>query len=213
PGKLHPLWYSSLLPVHFYISCIASGLAMIIFESFIIARAFSKEEGFNNTGIKMNLLTGASYVVLVALIAGFLLKAYDFIDNGKLGYLFVASTETYLFYLEIILGTFIPIALLSQKKFREDKKWLYLISISVICGLILNRLNVSITGLAASSGVNYFPSFDEISITLMLVVLAISAFRFTAKYFTVFIDEESHTHTETDTEPTKIIKAAEALNS
>ena len=211
PGKLHPLWYSSLLPVHFYISCIASGLAMIIFESFIIARAFNKEDGFKNTGIKMNLLTGASYVVLVALIAGFLLKAYDFIDNGKLGYLFIASTETYLFYLEIILGTFIPIALLSQKKFREDKKWLYLISISVICGLILNRLNVSITGLAASSGINYFPSFDEISITMMLVVLAISAFRFTAKYFTVFIDEETHTHTET--EPTKNINAQEALNS
>ncbi|KUO60094.1 polysulfide reductase [bacterium BRH_c32] len=213
PGKLHPLWYSSLLPVHFYISCIASGLAMIIFESFIIARAFSKEDGFNNTGLKMNLLTGASYVVLIALIGGFLLKAYDFIANGKLGYLFVASTETYLFYLEIILGTFIPIALLSQKKFREDKKWLYLISIAVICGLILNRLNVSITGLVASSGINYFPSFDEISITMMLVVLAISAFRFIAKYFTVFIDEESHSERNEHTEKAEIVNAREVLNS
>jgi hypothetical protein len=59
----------------------------------------------------------------------------------------------------------------------------------------------------ASSGINYFPSFDEISITMMLVVLAISAFRFIAKYFTVFIDEESHT------EHVEIIKAQEALNS
>ncbi len=81
--------------------------------------------------------------------------------------------------------------LLSYKKLREDKKWLYIISICVISGLILNRLNVSITGLAASSGVNYFPSFDEISITMMLVVLAIFAFRLIAKNFAVFVSEES----------------------
>ncbi len=113
---------------------------------------------------------------LIALIVGFLLKIYDFIDNGKLPLLTVSSTETYLFYLEVMLGTIVPIYLLSFRKFREDRKWLYIISVCVISGLILNRLNVSITGLASSSGVNYFPSFDEISITMMLVVLALFAF-------------------------------------
>lgn len=191
PGRLHPLWYSSLLPVHFFISCIASGLSMIIFESYLVARGLTKENGFQNTGLKINVLSGAAFAVLIALSAGFLLKIYDFINNDKLIYLTIPSTETYLFYLEIIIGTIIPISLLSQRKFREDKKWLYIISISVISGLILNRLNVSITGLAASSGVNYFPSFDEISITMMLVVLAIFAFRTIAKYFPVFIGRES----------------------
>jgi Ni/Fe-hydrogenase subunit HybB-like protein len=190
PGKLHPLWYSSLLPIHFYISCIAAGLSMIIFESYLIARSCTKEDGFCNTGLKMNILSGAAFVVWIALIAGFLLKIYDFVSNDKLVYLTIPSMETSLFYLEIILGTIIPIYLLSYKKFREDKKWLYLISILVICGLILNRLNVSITGLVASSGINYFPSFDEISITMMLVVIAIFIFRLIAKNFTVFIRED-----------------------
>ena len=191
PGRLHPLWYSSLLPVHFFISCIASGLSMIIFESYLITRGLTKDDGFQNTGLKMNVLSGAAFVVLITLIAGLLLKIYDFINNGKLIYLTILSTETYLFYLEIMIGTIIPIGLLSQRKFREDKKWLYIISIGVISGLILNRLNVSITGLAASSGVNYFPTFDEISITMMLVVLAIFAFRLIAKNFPVFINEVS----------------------
>jgi Ni/Fe-hydrogenase subunit HybB-like protein len=191
PGKLHPLWYSPLLPVHFYISCIASGMAMIIFESFLVARALTKEHGFENTHLKVNLLSGASKVVLAALVAGILLKAYDFIHNDKLGYLFVASTETFLFYLEIIVGTILPIFLLSGKKRRENVKWLYFISIFVISGLLLNRLNVSITGLVSSSGINYFPSFDEISITMMLLVFAIFAFRLIAKNFTVFVDEKS----------------------
>jgi Ni/Fe-hydrogenase subunit HybB-like protein len=191
PGKLHPLWYSSLLPIHFYVSCIAAGLSMIIFESYLIARSCTKEDGFRNTGLKMNILSGASFVVWIALIAGLLLKIYDFVSNDKLIYLVIPSMETSLFYLEIIIGTIVPIYLLSYKKFREDKKWLYIISICVISGLILNRLNVSITGLVASSGINYFPSFDEISITMMLVVLAIFAFRLIAKNFSVFIGEES----------------------
>lgn len=191
PEKLYPLWYSSLLPIHFYISCIAAGLSMIIFESYLIARAFNKNDEFGNTGLKMNILSGAASIILIALIASLLLKIYDFIANSKLIYLTIPSTETYLFYLEIVLGTIIPIYLLSKRKFREDKKWLYVISVCVISGLVLNRLNVSITGLAASSGINYFPSFDEISITMMLVVLAMFAFRVISKNFAVFPYEKS----------------------
>jgi Ni/Fe-hydrogenase subunit HybB-like protein len=191
PGKLHQLWYSSLLPVHFFISCVAAGLSMIIFESYLIARSCTKEDGFRNTGLKMNILSGASFVVWIALITGLLLKIYDFVSNDKLIYLVIPSMETSLFYLEIIIGTIVPIYLLSYKKFREDKKWLYIVSICVISGLILNRLNVSITGLVASSGINYFPSFDEISITMMLVVLAIFAFRLIAKNFSVFVGGDS----------------------
>jgi Ni/Fe-hydrogenase subunit HybB-like protein len=164
---------------------------MIIFESYQVARAFTREDGFQNTELKLDILSGASFAVLIVLIAGLLLKIYDFVDNGKLSYLTVFSTETFLFYLEIVIGSVVPIWMLSYKKFREDRKWLYIISVCVICGLILNRLNVSITGLAASSGVNYFPSFDEISITMMLAILAIFSFRTISKNFPVFVNVES----------------------
>ena len=42
-NKLHPLWYSPLLPVLFYVSAIAVGLAMTIFESWHSAKAFGKQ--------------------------------------------------------------------------------------------------------------------------------------------------------------------------
>src|ERR1700749_4236537 len=38
PNKLHPFWYSPLLPVFFFISAIAVGLAMTIFESSMSAK-------------------------------------------------------------------------------------------------------------------------------------------------------------------------------
>ena len=183
PGRLYPLWYSPLLPVHFYISCIGAGLSMVIFESYLIARAFNK-------GLKMNILSGAAFAVLIDLLTGFLLKAFDFISAGKLYLLMVPAKETYLFYLEILIGTFIPVFLLTQKRVREDRKRLYISTIFVISGFILNRFNVSITGLERSAGYAYFPSFDELSITLMLVVLAMFAFRLVVKIFPVF--EETH---------------------
>jgi Ni/Fe-hydrogenase subunit HybB-like protein len=182
PGRLHPLWYSTLLPVHFYISCIGAGLSMVIFESYLNARAFNK-------GIKMNILSGAAFAVLIDLIISFSLKVFDFVYSGKLGLLSVPSKETYMFYLEILIGTFVPVFLLSQKKVREDRKWLYISTIFVISGFILNRFNVSITGLEKSAGFSYFPSFDEISITTMLVVLAMFAFRVVVKNFPVFEDD------------------------
>jgi Ni/Fe-hydrogenase subunit HybB-like protein len=203
PGRLHPLWYSSLLPVHFFISCIGAGLSMIIFESFLNARAF-------NIGIRVNILSSVAFVVLIDLIAGFLLKFIEFFGAGKLTFLMIPCTETYLFYLEILIGTFLPVYILSYKKFREDKKWLFISSILVISGFILNRMNVSITGLAASSGRNYIPSFDEITITMMLVVLAMFAFRLVVKNFPVFVDEEDFQNV---TNESKAIKAKQIIIS
>src|SRR5208283_372062 len=43
PNKLHPFWYSPLLPVFFYISAIAVGLAMTIFESSMSSKHFGRE--------------------------------------------------------------------------------------------------------------------------------------------------------------------------
>lgn len=189
PGRLHPLWYSSLLPIHFYISCIAAGLSMIIFESYLVARSFTNEQGLNNKGLNMDVLSGMSTAILAALVIGFLLKVSDFMENGKFVYLTTFTQESILFYLEIIIGTVIPVYLLGYRKYRNDKKWLYIISICVISGFILNRMNVCITGFIESSGYNYFPSFDEISITLMLVVIALTAFRAIVKNFPVFVVE------------------------
>ncbi len=49
PHKLHPLWYSPLLSLFFYVSAIALGCAMTIFESFLSLRAFRKSLEINRS--------------------------------------------------------------------------------------------------------------------------------------------------------------------
>jgi Ni/Fe-hydrogenase subunit HybB-like protein len=41
PSKLHPLWYSSFIPVYFFVSSIIAGLSMVIFEATLTHHFFS----------------------------------------------------------------------------------------------------------------------------------------------------------------------------
>ena len=182
PEKMHQLWYSPLLPVFFYLSAISTGFAMVVFEAFLSARAF-------NHGLKLNLLSTCSLISLVFILINFVLKTVYLIASGKIQYLLILSPVTYLFYLEILLGTIVPAFFLSSRKFREDKKYLYFSSVFIISGFLLNRINVSITSLAAMSNAFYFPSLNEISVTLMLCVVGMWAFKLVIENFPVFSEE------------------------
>jgi Ni/Fe-hydrogenase subunit HybB-like protein len=182
PEKMHPLWYSPLLPVFFYLSAISTGFAVVIFEAFLSARAF-------NHGIKLNLLSTISFISFVFILINFTLKMLYLTIAGKLSLLLVLSPVTYLFYLEILLGTIVPGVFLSSRKFRENRKYLYFSSISIISGFLLNRLNVSVTSLAAMTKASYFPSLSEISITLMLCTIGMWAFKLAIENLPVFSEE------------------------
>jgi len=184
PAKVYPLWYSSFLPVHFFISCIAAGLSMIIFESYLSARAF-------NQGLNIRILSGLGKGVLAALLVELVFKFSEFFSEGKLLLLFTDVSETYLFWLEIIIGSVVPIFLLTHSKYKVNRTGLYFASIFTISGFILNRMNVCVTSLVRSSGEMYTPSFEEIGITLFLLTAAIVAFKLIVENFHVFTREDN----------------------
>lgn len=190
PQKMYPLWYSSLLPVYFFISAVGAGLTMVIFEAYLSARAFNK-------GIEADLLSRIGLYGVFVLMFGLVIKLIDFALTDKIHLLFAINNYTLLFYLEILVGTLVPFGLLIQKRIRENRRWLYASAIMVISGFLLNRLNVSITSITPGTGVTYFPSINEISITLMLVTLGMWAFKMIAKNFPVFTTEmhfENHNY-------------------
>ncbi|MBI1983981.1 MAG: Ni/Fe-hydrogenase cytochrome b subunit [Acidobacteria bacterium] len=179
PSKLHPYWYSPLLPVLFFVSAIAVGLAMVIFESNLSARAFGRE-------IEMPLLAdlGKAMAVVVAFYG--LLRFQDLVGRDAARYLREPTSETALFGLEVILGTAIPLVMLFIRRVRENREGLFAAAVLVITGFLLNRLNVSITGMEGSSGVVYFPKWTEISVTLSLVGVAFALFALAVRHLDLF---------------------------
>ncbi len=184
PSKVYPLWYSSFLPVHFFISCIAAGLSMIILEAYLSARAF-------NQGLNIRILSGLGKGVLIVIIIELIFKLSDLSLTGKLPLMFVQANETYIFWLEIILGSIIPILILTHPKYKVNRTGLYFASIFTISGFILNRMNVCVTSLVRSSGQVYRPSFEEIGITLFLLLATMVAFKLVVENFNVFNHEDS----------------------
>lgn len=184
PAKVYALWYSPFLPVHFFISCIAAGLSMIILSSYLSARAF-------NQGLNIRILSGLGKGVLVVSVIVLVTKFSELFAAGKFPLLFVHATETYLFWLEIILGAVIPVWILTNPKYKVNRTGLYFASIFAISGFILNRMNVCVTSLVRSSGEKYLPSFDEVSITLFLIMVSVVVFKIVVQNFPVFTKEES----------------------
>jgi Ni/Fe-hydrogenase subunit HybB-like protein len=176
PHKLYPLWYSPLLPILFFISAIAVGLAMTIFESWHSARGFSQE-------LEFSLLSGLGRVLAVVLAVYLTARALDLAHRDALGYLFIPRTETYLFWLEILLAA-VPMLLLFRG--RLSPRALYICALSVIFGFITNRLNVSITGMQAGSGAAYVPKWSEIAVTLAIIALGFALFRFAVYQLPIF---------------------------
>jgi Ni/Fe-hydrogenase subunit HybB-like protein len=55
----------------------------------------------------------------------------------------------------------------------------------VVAGLVVNRLNVSLTGLEGAMGGHYVPTIAEGIITLMLVGFGVAAFTLAVRYLPI----------------------------
>ena len=185
PEKLHPYWYTPLLPLLFFCSAICVGLAMTIFESSMSARHFGKQ-------LEMPLLISLGRALLVGLIAYSVLRLQDLYDRGALKLVARGGYETGLFLLEMILGLALPILLLLIPKVRESSTGLYISSVLVVLGFVTNRMNVAITGMEASAGVHYFPKWTEWAVTASIIGTGFAIFALAVKYLPIFSAEETH---------------------
>ena len=200
PNKLYPFWYSPLLPVFFFISAIAVGLAMTIFESYMSSKYFRRQ-------LELPLLSDLGRILAVVLSVYAVLKFEDLYHRGALKLLLQPRYETYLFLLEIGGGLLLPIVLLFTKRIRESRGGLYLAAVLTVLGFITNRLNVSITGMEGAAGVHYVPKWTEMAVTGMIVAMGFALFGMAAKYLPIFPAEEAEqTHPATE-----VVVAAHAM--
>jgi len=184
PEKLYPLWYTPILPVLFYVSAIAVGLAMTIFESWHSSRAFGR-------ALELPILSGLARVLAVVMSVYLWVRFLDLAHRHVFPLLLQNRIETWLFALEIVLMA-VPTVLLYQASVRERPGALYACAVMVVFGFITNRLNVGTAGLEAGSGTHYIPRWSEIAVTLSIVAAGFAIFRVIAQYFPIFEEEHSH---------------------
>jgi Ni/Fe-hydrogenase subunit HybB-like protein len=196
PTKLHPLWWTPILPILFFTSAICIGLAMIILESSLSSRYFKR-------GLETHLLEKLAKAIPVVLAIYLLLKFGELAWNGELHYLFTSGTITALFWAEILISAALPIGWFMNKKNRQEPNALLAGAIMLLLGMILNRFNVSWFAVKHAdsltyiptfmSDVWYFPTLTEVLVSMGIFSAGIFAFGLAAKYLPLF-ETEHHNH-------------------
>ena len=178
-GKLSPIWYSSWLPVLFLASALAGGLGFLILELFLAQR-------FLDWNFPQGLVKSFGKFLLVLLVIYLALLVADFIRLEKWNFLANDPTAAAWFGAEVAIGVVIPIILLAFRKVRESAAGVRAGAILAVIGVFLNRLNVTVVGFLLQSKAHYFPTWQEISITLMILAIGMIFFITFAKLFPVF---------------------------
>lgn len=193
PNRLHALWYTPLLPILFFISCIASGLSMIVLETILFSR---DGRPFLPTRLRANL----AKVIALALAVYFVVRIQDLLTRGTLREMTTLTYYSVAFWAELLIGFVIPFALLVFEKVRTSQTGLYSACLMVVLGFAFNRMNTAITGLEHYPSQTYFPSIIEIFIMLGITAAGFCAFSYIAEHLPVFRTEEadgSHHQPET----------------
>jgi Ni/Fe-hydrogenase subunit HybB-like protein len=185
PGKLHPLWYTPMLPVLFFVSAIAIGIAMTIFES-------GMSEKHLGHSLDKSIILYLSRILLVLLIFHGVLRFRDLYKRHALQYAFTGSYESILFLAEIALTIFLPIILLAIPRVRLNPRALFGIATMVVIGFMVNRLNIAITGMEGYAGIRYLPKWTEVAVTAAIVAAGFAIFGLAAKYLPIFEHGASH---------------------
>lgn len=179
PSKLHPLWYSQLLPLFFYLSAIAAGLGMVILESYLSGRAFGRH-------LEMDLLVPLARPMVALLSIYGLMRLQVILHNGAFHDVLNFTYEGRMFLLEFVVGVLAPVGILAFRKFRTNPRTLVFGSFLTVLGFTINRLNVSVTGMERAAGMHYLPSVMEITVSVAFVGTAMAVFALAVRYLPIF---------------------------
>ena len=182
--KIHPLWWSEFIPVLFFVSSIYAGLAMIIFEGTISHRVFKDlidpESHHSFDDIIFGLAKGAAITMFVY----YFFKALLFIHDQQWDLL---NDGWGAWYLVEVLGFVLVPALMFAFGFRHRSlNIIKIAAVLALIGIVLNRLNISFITFNWYADVHYYPSWQEIVVTLMIIFTEIWIFRWFVTRMPVF---------------------------
>ena len=175
--KLSALWQTMFLPMLFLITAVAMGYGMVVFESM-----------FSSIGLKRpletSLLSKISVLVPRLLLAFFVIRYADLIWRGAIGEVVAFDLNSIMFIIENLIYLYALVILWSEKNRKIPYK-LFSGAVAMVLAGALYRFNTYMIGYNPGNGYSYFPSFQEIMITVGIIAMEIMAYLVIVKIFPV----------------------------
>ena len=135
--------------------------------------ALAGATGWAGSALARGIARGLTWAIVVYMAV----KMIDLVARGAVGDAFAFTPKALAFWLEITLGLIIPLVLLMQEETLNSSRGLLWSGIFVVVGMIINRLNVAITGIDAAYPVSYVPRWSEVAVSVGIVSLGLIVYR------------------------------------
>jgi len=175
PGKLHPLWYSPYLPVFFFVSSIAAGLSMVIFESGISHRIFEDRADPERPVDLDRIVLALARAAAVVLFAYVFLRLQGLADGGHAQELRTGWGALWL--VEVGGFALVPSLMFAYASRHGRVALARRAAILAVVGVVLNRVDVSIIAFNWKHPFTYVPSWMELVGSVTIVTMGIMTFR------------------------------------
>lgn len=200
------IWFKPSLPVMFILSAVGGGISLTLLATIVVSKLTGEELISDN--LKREIARYAGF----AMAAYLYLKFWDWAATSYYSHApgtadalqRLALTTPYeqtFWWIEIVLGALVPVVILLVPRFRRNDQILLLGLGLAVAGLVVNRWNVTLSGLIAppqwSPGVlgnviaaPYFPSLTEVAVSVGVLGYALLAFTLGARYLPLFPHKE-----------------------
>jgi Ni/Fe-hydrogenase subunit HybB-like protein len=188
PSKLHPLWYSPYIPIFFFISSIAAGLSMVIFEGTLAHKNFRDKMDEDHLKTANDVVLGFGKGAAMVLAIYFAIKVFGVALGNNWALL---GTNYGLWFILEMLGFVLLPCFLYAVGVRDRNvtliKWTALLT---VLGIVFNRFNVVwfCFNWQLAWSERYIPSWMEIGISIFVITVGVTVYRFIVTRMPVFYE-------------------------
>lgn len=178
--QIHPLWQSPILPLLFLMSAIAMGFSIVVFEALLGSSGFKR-----SVKHEVPQLAKLANIVRLMMMVWLAVRFGDLIVRGQIGFVLSSGIRTVMFLVEIALFA-TPVVLFSNAANRMRRKTLWIGACCLLLAGALYRLDAFLVAYQTGPGWNYFPSVQELLVTLGIIAAEILLYIVFVRKFPVF---------------------------
>ncbi|EFB72815.1 Ni/Fe-hydrogenase cytochrome b subunit [Providencia rustigianii] len=169
--KVHPIWQSyEMLPLLSLLTAFIMGFSIVIFEGSLLQAAL-KGQGADERPLFIKITN----ILQVFLVLFLVCRFGELIYRGKMHYVMGFDFYAIMFWIETALMV-IPLVIFRKPSLRMDSRWLYFSGLSMLIGAALWRMNYSLIAFNPGGGYDYFPTTEEILISIGFVAIEVCAY-------------------------------------
>ena len=180
------------MPVFFFDSSMVAGLSMVIFEGTLSHASLHHKMDETHLREAEGVVFGFGRAASFVLLGYFAIKVMDITMDNDWHYL--ATGYGAWFLVEMIGFVLLPCFLYAIGVRERRVKVVRIASIIAVLGIVVNRFNVCLVGFnwQLPSADRYFPSLAEIGLSIFIVTLIVTAYRFIASKMPVLFEHPDY---------------------